>query len=60
MYKYLDRSIHVNINRMMDEVLWTTRISMTDSEKQQFIRKHIRNMSLTIDSEGNVSLELKK
>lgn len=60
LYKYLDRSIHVNINRMMDEVLWTTRISMTDSEKQQFIRKHIRNMSLVIDSEGNVSLELKK
>ena len=60
LYKYLDRSVHVNINRMMDEVLWSTRITMTDAEKQQFIRKHLRNMTLAIDDEGNVSLELKK
>ena len=44
----------------MDEVLWSTRITMTDAEKQQFIRKHLRNMTLAIDDEGNVSLELKK
>ena len=43
---------------MMDESLWNTRISMTDSKKNQFIQKHIRNMKFQIDEEGNVSLEL--
>ena len=59
MYRYIDRAVHLNIYRMMDESLWNTRISMTDSEKNQFIQKHIRNMKFQIDEEGSVSLELR-
>ena len=60
MYKYLDHSIHLNINDMLAEALRVTRLTMTDAEKRQFYDKYIRPMHLVIDSEGNVSIELKR
>lgn len=45
---------------MFDNALHATRISMTPAERQQFYEKHIRQMSLAIDPEGNVTLELKR
>ena len=34
--------------------------TMTEAEKRQFYDKYIRPMHLVIDSEGNVSIELKR
>lgn len=45
---------------MFDDALRSTRISMTPAERQQFYEKHIRQMSLVIDPEGNVKIELKR
>lgn len=56
----LSRAIHLNVNEMFDNALHATRISMTPAERQQFYEKHIRQMSLAIDPEGNVKLELKR
>ena len=33
---------------------------MSAAERKQFYEKHIRNMSLVIDDDGNVSIELKR
>ena len=56
----LGQAIHLNVNEMFDDALRTTRISMTAAERQQFYEKHIRQMGLVIDPEGNVKLELKR
>ncbi len=60
LYRYLDSSIHLNVNAMLDESLKATRIYMSPAERSQFFDKHIRNMTLVIDENGNVSLELKR
>ena len=60
MYRYLDHSIHLNVNDMFAEALRITRLTMTEAEKRQFYDKYIRPMHLVIDSEGNVSIELKR
>lgn len=33
---------------------------MSPAERRQFYEKHIRHMTLTIDENGNVSIELKR
>ena len=58
-YHYLDRSFHINVNDMMEEVYRTTRAEMSEAEKKQFFNKYIKSMQLIIDNEGNVSIELK-
>lgn len=60
MNQYLRNSIHLNVNDMFSEALHTTRLPMSTAERRQFYEKHIRNMSLVIDKEGNVSIELKR
>ena len=60
MYRYLDHSIHLNVNDMFAEALRITRLTTTEAEKRQFYDKYIRPMHLVIDSEGNVSIELKR
>lgn len=57
---YLDDSIHLNVEDMMDAVLRKTRIDMTPAERRQFFDKHIRQMTLDINSAGDVRIELKK
>lgn len=59
LYRYLDKSIHLNVNDMMDSAIAATRITMTPQERRQFYEKHIKRMSLTIGEDGNVSIELK-
>lgn len=56
----MDHSIHLNVNDMFAEALRITRLTMTEAEKRQFYDKYIRPMHLVIDSEGNVSIELKR
>lgn len=60
MYRYLDQSIHLNVNEMFQEALRATRVTMTEAEQRQFYDKHIRQMRLVIDGDGNVSIELKR
>ncbi len=60
MYRYLDQSIHLNVNDMFEEALRAARLTMPPDEKRQFYDRHIRQMRLVIDKEGNVSIELKK
>lgn len=58
-YHYLDRTFSLNITDMMEEVYRSTRVNMTDAEKQQFIDKYIKPMNLVIDKDGNISIKLK-
>ena len=60
MYRWIDNSIHLNVNDMFDAALRNTRIEMSPAERRQFYEKHIKNMTLTIDENGNVSIELKR
>lgn len=58
-HRYMDNSIMLNVNGMLEDVLRTTRVTMSDTEKRQFLDKYIRPMQLKIDDDGNVSIELK-
>ena len=60
MYRWIDNSVHLNVNDMLDAALRNTRIEMSPAERRQFYEKHIRHMTLTIDENGNVSIELKR
>ena len=60
MDRYLDQSIHLNVHDMFDEALRATRLTMPPDERRQFYERHIRQMRLVIDKDGNVSIELKK
>ena len=60
MYRWIDNSVHLNVNDMFDAALRNTRIEMSPAERRQFYEKHIRHMTLTIDENGNVSIELKR
>lgn len=60
MYRWIDNSVHLNVNDMFDAALRNTRIEMSSAERRQFYEKHIRHMTLTIDENGNVSIELKR
>lgn len=59
MYQYLDNAIHLNVNDMFADALQATRISMTDAEKRQFYDRYIRSLRLTIDRDGNASIDFK-
>lgn len=60
MYRRIDNSVRLNVNDMFDAALRNTRIEMSQAERRQFFDKYIRSMSLRIDEEGNVSVELKR
>lgn len=60
MQEYLERSLHLNAREMFEEALLATRIHMTAAERRQFYDKHIRQMRLVLDEEGNARIELKK
>ena len=54
MYRWIDNTVHLNVNDMLDAALRNTRIEMSPAERKQFYEKHIRNMTLVIDQNGNV------
>ena len=60
LYRYLDNALHLNVNEMLESAMKATRITMNPAERQRFYDKHIRQMQLVIDEEGNVSIELKR
>ena len=54
----LDEALRLNVEKMLDDALTATRITMKPAERQQFYDKYIRNMRSVIDAQGNASLEL--
>lgn len=60
MYRWIDNSVHLNVNEMFNAALANTRIEMSAAERRQFFERHIRHMTLSIDENGDVNLELKR
>lgn len=60
MYRWIDSTVHLNVNDMFDSALRNTRIEMSPSERKQFFERHIKHMTLQVDESGNVRLELKR
>lgn len=58
-YRTLDEALNLNVKDMLDAALLATRIDMSPAAKRQFFEKYIKRMSLVIDDEGNVSIELR-
>lgn len=56
--KYLDFTVRLNVNDLMDHVLAATRANLTDAEKKAFFDKYIKPMHLHIDDNGDVKIEL--
>jgi len=57
--RFLETSIQVNVNRMLDEAFRATRITMSSPEKRQFYDRYVRSMYVEIDGDGNLSVQLK-
>lgn len=47
-----------NIKEMMEQAYLSTRVKMSDAEKRQFQSKYVKPMHLSIDADGNVTIEL--
>ena len=60
MYRYIDRTVRLNINDMFDEALRNTRIELSSAEKKQFLSQYIKTMQMTIDESGDVVLKFKR
>lgn len=59
MAMYLEQAIDLNLNTMLNEALYATRISMTPSERQQFYNRHLKNLQMSISDSGDVTLAIK-
>ena len=59
MRSYIESAVHLNVNDMFNTALMNTRIEMAPAEKQQFYDKYIKQMSLSIAENGDVSIDLR-
>ena len=55
----LNVQFQINLNDLLNDTLRSLRVYMNNSEKKQFIDRHLRTIQMRIDEEGNLSLELK-
>ncbi len=55
-----DSHCRINLNELMDEILMTTRIAMTPSERKQFMDRFLRQIEVTVDEDGNLKLHARK
>ncbi|MGI6013052.1 MAG: hypothetical protein ACOX7K_02045 [Oscillospiraceae bacterium] len=53
-----DRFQGFNVKEMMEQAYLSTRVHMSDAEKRQFQNKYVKPMHLSIDNDGNVSIQL--
>lgn len=60
MYRYIDRTVRLNVNDMFSEALRVTRVEMSEAEKKQFMAKYVKRMQMSIDDNGDVVMEFKK
>ena len=58
--RYLDQTVRLNVNEMMESAYRATRIEMSSSERKQFFEKYIKGMHLDIDQDDNLTIKLKK
>lgn len=56
---YLEQAINLNLNTMLDQALYATRISMTPAERKQFYDKHLKPLQMNISDTGDVTLAVK-
>lgn len=57
----LEASLDLDLSQLLEEALDRTRIEMTGVEKKKYIREKLKSrLSLVIDDDGSVSLELKR
>ena len=59
MRDYMGKAIQLNVVEMLNDALRATRIEMTSAERQQFYKKYIKTLQLSIDDSGKVSLVIK-
>ena len=59
MYQFLAQAVQLNTNDMMDTALRNARVELSPAERKQFFDKYIRNMQLSVDKDGTVSITLK-
>jgi len=57
--RYLDQSVRLNVNQMMEAAYRATRIEMSAPERQQFFDKHIKGLYVSIDEGGNLTIQLR-
>ncbi len=57
-YSYLEKTVQLNANAMMEHAIRATRLELSDVERQQFYNKYIKPMRLTIGKDGTVSIRL--
>jgi len=57
--RFLEQSVRINVNDMMEAAYRATRIEMSIPEQKQFFNKYIKPMYLEIDDAGNLSIQLK-
>lgn len=54
----LEQLCHFNIEEVLADAYYATRVTMSTSEKNQFYDRYIKGMRLVISPEGNVSLQI--
>lgn len=57
-YAYLDSTVQLNVNEMLDHAFQATRAEMSGAERQQFYNKYIKPMHLVIQENGAVEIRL--
>ena len=56
----LTNALQVNIKDIVDAAHNTTRTDMSEAEKAQFYKKYVKPLSIEIDEDGNLSVQLKR
>lgn len=58
MERYLAQQVSFNINDMMRFALVNARVVLTQDEYRQFCDRHLKNIQVKVDGEGQLSLEI--
>lgn len=59
-HNYLNNSVKLNVNAMMEYASHATRVELSDVERQQFYNKYINQMHLIIGEDGTVEIRLQE
>ncbi len=59
MTTYISNAVRLNVNDMLNDALWNTRISMSDAERKQFYAKYIKTLQMEIKDNGDVAITFK-
>ncbi len=58
--RLLHEQVNFNAKELFKKALHTARLNLSPAEKAQFYNRHIKQMTLKIDEDGSVSVELKR